>query len=134
MPYRDNRGFVIGAYTGEVDEYHVPNGIGSMRYNSGLVSEGRWIDGELDDGYNVTDDEGDNEEAIYRSSSRSVGPGTSDGRGYNHQTHPRQGNHMSAYPGQNMESKLSGLEQKLQRLDFNRSEDDFQNNGARSVH
>jgi hypothetical protein len=134
MPYKDNRGFVIGAYTGEVDEYHVPNGIGSMRYSSGLVSEGRWIDGELDDGYNVTDDEGDNEEAIYRSSSRSVGPGTSDGRGYNHQSHPRRGNHMSAYPGQNMESKLSGLEQKLQRLDFNRSEDDFQNNGARSVH
>ena len=55
MSYRDKRGFVIGTYTGEVDVNNIPNGIGSMRYSGGFISEGRWVDGELNDGYNVTD-------------------------------------------------------------------------------
>jgi len=114
MPYRDNRGSVIGAYTGEVDEYNVPNGIGSLRYNSGLVSEGRWIDGELDDGYNVTDDEDSNDDASYRSGARSL-PGVRSGY------HQENNNNMSSYPGQNLQSKLSGLEEKLSTFDFNNS-------------
>lgn len=147
MPYSDNRGTVIGAYTGEVDEYHIPNGIGSMRYNSGLVSEGRWIDGELEEGYDVTEDENGDDDASYRSSARSV-PGV---RGYrndgyqqennNTRSYPRQNdddasssarsvpgvsgyrtdNITSSYPGQNLQSKLSGLEEKLSTMDLNSS-------------
>jgi hypothetical protein len=114
MPYRDNRGCVIGVYTGEVDERNVPNGIGSMRYNSGLVSEGRWIDGELHDGYNVTDDE---DSCGNVPDARSV-PGV---RGYHNDGYHHESNNTSSYPGQNLQSKLSGLEEKLSTFDFNNS-------------
>ena len=116
MPYRDNRGFVIGAYTGEVDEYRVPNGIGKMRYNDGLVSEGRWVDGELEDGYNVTDDEGGDDDASYRSSSGRSAHSRNHYDGY-------QNNNTSSYPGENLQSKLSNLETRISAMGLNNSED-----------
>lgn len=116
MPYRDNRGFVIGAYTGEVDEFNVPNGIGKIRYNDGLSSDGRWIDGELDDGYNVTDDEdGDDDSSCRSRSARSV-PGSTR---YHYDGYQQNSNTTSTYPGQNLESKLSSLEAKLSTMEFN---------------
>jgi len=107
MPYRDNRNFVIGAYTGEVDEYHVPYGIGTMRYNDGLVSEGRWIDGELDDGYNVTDDEDGDDDASYKSSGARSAPGVTR---YHHDGYQNR---------QNLNAKLSSLEAKLSTVELN---------------
>ena len=119
MPFRDDRGFVIGAYTGEVDEYHVPNGIGKMRYNDGFVSEGRWTDGELDDGYNVTDDEEeDDDNNSYKSRSAMSAPGVT--AYYRHDSYRQDRNFLpTSYSGQNLSSKLSGLEQKLSTMGFN---------------
>ena len=47
MAWSDSNG--SGAYTGEVNGLNIPDGMGSMRYNSGLVVEGMWNDGEIDD-------------------------------------------------------------------------------------
>lgn len=115
MPYRDNRGFVIGAYTGEVDEFNVPNGIGKMRYNDGFISDGRWIDGELDNGYNVTDDEDGDDDASCRSRGARSVPGIT----RYHYDGYQQNSNTSTYPRQNLESKLSSLEAKLSTMEFN---------------
>jgi len=55
----------IGAYTGEVNDMNVPDGMGSMRYDDGMVAEGMWRDGEL----NNDDDDDDSDSS--RSSSDS---------------------------------------------------------------
>ena len=41
-----------GAYTGEVNGLNIPEGVGSMRYNSGAVIEGLWRDGEIEEDAN----------------------------------------------------------------------------------
>ena len=47
-----------GAYTGEVNERNIPDGVGSMRYNSGMVAEGLWHDGEMTEDANEEDEDG----------------------------------------------------------------------------
>ena len=43
-----------GKYTGEVSSEDEPNGQGVMRYEMGLVAEGDWIKGVLNDGSGIT--------------------------------------------------------------------------------
>ncbi|EJK59080.1 hypothetical protein THAOC_20748 [Thalassiosira oceanica] len=43
-----------GKYTGEVSPEDEPNGKGVMRYEMGLVAEGEWIKGVLNDGSGIT--------------------------------------------------------------------------------
>lgn len=45
-----------GAYTGEVNGLNIPDGVGSMRYNSGMVTEGLWADGEMEEDANEEDE------------------------------------------------------------------------------
>ncbi|KAL7472733.1 hypothetical protein ACHAXS_013104 [Conticribra weissflogii] len=47
MPWTDING-ETGSYTGEVNSLNIPDGMGSMRYDSGVVAEGNWRDGEID--------------------------------------------------------------------------------------
>lgn len=44
MPWSDKNGSGCW-YTGEVNSLNIPDGMGSMRYDSGIVSEGLWRDG-----------------------------------------------------------------------------------------
>lgn len=48
-----------GAYTGEVNCLNIPDGMGSMRYDNGVVMEGMWRDGERVDDNGVDDDDDD---------------------------------------------------------------------------
>jgi hypothetical protein len=54
MPWTDSAG--SGAYTGEVNGLNIPEGVGSMRYNSGFVAEGLWRDGEMEEDANDEDE------------------------------------------------------------------------------
>lgn len=47
MPWTDVNG-ETGSYTGEVNSLNIPDGMGSMRYDNGVVAEGNWRDGEID--------------------------------------------------------------------------------------
>ena len=47
MPWTDGNGDT-GSYTGEVNSLNIPDGMGSMRYDNGIVAEGSWKDGEID--------------------------------------------------------------------------------------
>eukprot|EP00569_Conticribra_weissflogii_P001138 CAMPEP_0171355230 /NCGR_PEP_ID=MMETSP0878-20121228/45113_1 /TAXON_ID=67004 /ORGANISM="Thalassiosira weissflogii, Strain CCMP1336" /LENGTH=983 /DNA_ID=CAMNT_0011861223 /DNA_START=26 /DNA_END=2975 /DNA_ORIENTATION=+ len=47
MPWTDVNG-ETGSYTGEVNSLNIPDGMGSMRYDNGVVAEGNWKDGEID--------------------------------------------------------------------------------------
>lgn len=35
--------FVVGRYTGEVNENKLPHGVGEITYDHGLVQEGKWV-------------------------------------------------------------------------------------------
>lgn len=50
-----------GAYTGEVNCLNIPDGMGSMRYDHGVVTEGMWRDGERVDDNGVDDDDDDDD-------------------------------------------------------------------------
>ena len=61
MPWTDLNG-VDGVYTGEVNRYQNPDGMGSMRFDYGVVVEGVWQDGtfiysEEDDSNSENDDD-----------------------------------------------------------------------------
>eukprot|EP00804_Cyclotella_cryptica_P022011 CCRYP_000943-RA/>CCRYP_000943-RA protein AED:0.46 eAED:0.46 QI:0/-1/0/1/-1/1/1/0/86 len=47
MLWTDSNG--SGAYTGEVNGLNIPDGMGSIRYTTGLVMEGMWNDGEMEE-------------------------------------------------------------------------------------
>ena len=47
MMWTDSRG--SGSYTGEVNGLNIPDGMGSMRYSTGIVVEGLWNDGEVEE-------------------------------------------------------------------------------------
>lgn len=49
MEWVDRAG-LCGKYTGPVDDDDVPNGKGTMKYEFGLVAEGEWIKGVLNEG------------------------------------------------------------------------------------
>jgi hypothetical protein len=49
MDWVDRAG-LAGKYTGRVDEHDVPDGRGVMRYHFGLIAEGDWIKGVLNNG------------------------------------------------------------------------------------
>ena len=36
-----------GSYTGEVNHMNIPDGIGSIRYIDGIVTEGMWRNGQI---------------------------------------------------------------------------------------
>ena len=38
---------VSGLYTGEVNEFKTPYGMGSMRYDDGYIAEGEWRNGTM---------------------------------------------------------------------------------------
>ena len=46
--YGDN-----GRYTGEVNDKKLPHGVGQITYDHGLVQEGKWVDGVLDEDTSV---------------------------------------------------------------------------------
>jgi hypothetical protein len=50
MMWTDSTG--TGAYTGEVNGLNIPDGVGSMRYNNGVVAEGLWVEGEMEEDAN----------------------------------------------------------------------------------
>jgi hypothetical protein len=50
MLWTDSEG--SGCYTGEVNGLNIPEGVGSMRYHSGLVVEGLWREGEMEEDAN----------------------------------------------------------------------------------
>ena len=45
MPWTNSSG--SGMYTGEANGQNIPDGVGSMRYNTGVVAEGLWRGGEM---------------------------------------------------------------------------------------
>ena len=55
MIWTDSTG--TGAYTGEVNGLNIPDGVGSMRYNTGIVAEGLWIEGEIEEDANEDADD-----------------------------------------------------------------------------
>ena len=58
MSWTDVHG-TIGSYTGEVNCLNVPDGMGSMRYDDrGIVAEGMWRDGEIDNDDNHESSDG----------------------------------------------------------------------------
>ena len=52
MEWVDRTG-MVGKYTGHVDVNDDPDGKGIMRYEFGLVAEGDWIEGVLNDGQGI---------------------------------------------------------------------------------
>ena len=46
MRWTDVNG-VSGLYTGEVNEFKTPYGMGSMRYDDGYIAEGEWRNGTM---------------------------------------------------------------------------------------
>lgn len=74
-----------GAYTGEVNGLNIPDGMGSMRYDHGFVTEGSWRDGEMS-GMDDDDDADDfsteeEEEEEEGNDVRSIGAGSFQGYG-----------------------------------------------------
>ena len=83
MPWTDFNG-TSGAYTGEVDGLNIPDGMGSMRYDHGFVTEGSWRDGEMsgmDDDDDADDFSTEEEEEEEGNDVKSIGTGSFQGYG-----------------------------------------------------
>ncbi|EJK72642.1 hypothetical protein THAOC_05807, partial [Thalassiosira oceanica] len=87
-----------GKYTGEVSPEDEPNGKGVMRYEMGLVAEGEWIKGVLNDGSGITRA---NAAATVAGAGMSVAPGGDERRGRRRRERrlgPRHDEHRGKQP------------------------------------
>ena len=85
MPWSDVSGD-NGSYTGEVNSLNIPDGMGSMRYDNGIVVEGAWNDGEIDE----SDESGDDDDGVM-STAMSYQGGYGQGAGVSSEAFGRMG-------------------------------------------